>query len=505
MSIFLGIIVVAIVVTFLKSADPGIEMYTELNHLPKIDPDYNEIVIPPNIAPLNFIINEKGTEYYVDIHVKNSSSNPIKISTKTNKVIIPIKKWKNILSLNRGKELYVDIYLKNQLGEWKKFRSIKSKIAKERIDSHVAYRLINPGYVLWWEMGIYQRNIEDFDESVIFTNRLTKKNCMNCHSFCKNNPEIMMFHLRGPYSGTMVIKDGDVNKINTGTKYTMSAGVYPAWHPEENHIAFSINKIIQGFHAQQNKTIYVGDKASDIIIYNIQTNTITTSPKVSTRRMENLPNWSPEGKYLYFCSGPEWTDNKKYDELKYDLMRISYDVETNHWGKLDTILTAAETGKSISFPKISPDGKYILFCMSDHGYFTIHFTSSDLYMLDLKTRKYWKLAVNSEHVESYHSWSGNSRWFVFSSKRKDGLCSRLYFSYVDTIGNVYKPFLMPQKDPHFYDTYIKNYNIPELIDGPVAVSHWKLARTAHKMPIQAKFDSTVNIDALSGATKILKN
>jgi hypothetical protein len=134
MSIFLGIIVVAVLFTFLKSADPGIEMYTELNHLPKIDPDYNEIIIPPNIAPLNFIINEKGTEYYTDIHVKNSSSNPIKILTKTNKVIIPIKKWKNILSSNRGKELYIDIYLKNQFGEWKKFRSLENKIAKEEID-----------------------------------------------------------------------------------------------------------------------------------------------------------------------------------------------------------------------------------------------------------------------------------------------------------------------------------------------------------------------------------
>jgi len=143
--------------------------------------------------------------------------------------------------------------------------------------------------------------------------------------------------------------------------------------------------------------------------------------------------------------------------------------------------------------------------MSDYGYFTIHFKTSDLYMLDLRTRKYWKLAVNSEHVESYHSWSSNGRWFVFSSKRKDGLCSRLYFSYVDSNGNAYKPFLMPQKDPDFFKTFIKNYNIPELIDGPVTVSHWKLSRVAHEVPIQAEFDSTVNIDALSGATKIVKN
>jgi len=478
--------------------------YTEIDRLPKIEPDYASIVIPPNIAPLNFKIKEEGTEFYIDIYMNTKDNDHIRIKTKKNIVIIPIKKWKRLLSENRGRELYIDIYIKDQNNKWNKFRTIENKITKEEIDSHVAYRLINLGYVLWSEMGIYQRNVENFDESAIFTNRVTRQNCMNCHSFSNNNPEIMMFHMRGKYGGTMLVKNGNVNKVNTGTEYTMSAGVYPAWHPDGNHIAFSVNQVVQSFHAHRDKSIYVWDKASDLVVYDIQKNTITTSPKVSTKRTENLPNWSPDGKYLYFCSGPEWVSKDGYNVSKYDLMRISYDVETNHWGDVEPILTAAETGKSISFPKISPDGKHLLFCMSDYGYFSIHFPSSDLYMLDLAGKQYRKLNINSEHSESYHSWSSNSRWFVFASKRKDGLCSRLYFSYVDTLGNVYKPFLMPQKNPTFYDTYIMNYNVPELIDGPVTVSAWKLTQGAHKAPMHAKFDSTVNIDALSGATKIVK-
>ncbi len=487
-----------------NSANPITGGYTEIDRLPDIDPDYTGIVIPPNIAPLNFKINEEGSEFYIDIYMSTKDSDHIRIRTRKSIVMIPIKRWKDILSKNRGKELYIDIYMKDQNNRWNKFRRIENKITKEEIDSHVAYRLINPGYVLWWKMGIYQRNIENFDESAIFTNRGTNHNCMNCHSFCNNNPETMMFHMRGNYGGTMLLKDADVNKLNTATKYTMSAGVYPAWHPDGNHIAFSVNKIYQSFHAGKDKSIYVSDKASDLIVYDIQTNTITTSPKVSTKRMENLPNWSPDGKYLYFCSGPELTRDKKYNELKYDLMRISYDVETNQWGDVEPIITAKETGKSISFPRVSPDGKNLLFCMSDYGYFSIHFPSSDLYMLDLKTKKYRKLDINSDHSESFHSWSSNSRWFVFASKRKDRLCSRLYFSYVDSLGNVYKSFLMPQKDPTFYDIYIKNYNVPELINGPVTVSHWKLMQVAHKAPMNANFDSTVDVDALTGATKIVK-
>jgi len=501
--VFFGLILIILCLQNCANSIPG--DYTEIDRLPNIDPDYTGITIPPNIAPLNFKINEEGKEFYIDIYTDSKDGKRIRINAGKNIVMIPIKKWKAILSENRGKELYIDIYVKDQNNKWNQFRTIENKIAKEEIDSHVAYRLINLGYQLWRGMGIYQRNLENFDEHAIFTNRATGENCMNCHSFCNNNPQEMMFHMRADYGGTMLLKNGKVNKVNTGTKYTMSAGVYPAWHPDGNHIAFSVNKTAQSFHAGKDKSIYVWDQASDLVIYDIQKNTITTSPKVSTKRTENLPNWSPDGKYLYFCNGHEWLNKDKPNASKYDLMRISYDVETNHWGDVEPIITAKETGKSISFPRVSPDGKHILFCMSDNGYFSIHFPSSDLYMLDLKTKEYRKLDINSEHSESFHSWSSNSRWFVFASKRRDSLCSRLYFSYVDTLGNVYKPFLMPQKDPTFYDTYIMNYNVPELIDGPVTVSYWKLMKVAHKAPIDANFDSTVDIDALSGATKVVEH
>ena len=499
--IFLVVILTVFCLQNCSKAMP--EDYMEIARLPNIDPDYKNIVIPPNIAPLNFKINEEGKKFYIDIYTDSKDGKHIEIKSGNNIVTIPIKKWKTILSENQGKKIYIDIYIKDEESNWIKFRAIENKIAKEKIDSHIAYRLINLGYVLWREMGIYQRNLENFDESAIFKNRVTSENCMNCHSFATKNPGTMMFHMRGDYGGTMIVQNGRAKKINTSTDYTMSAGVYPAWHPDGNHIAFSVNQVVQQFHAQKDRSIFVWDKASDLVVYNTRTNTITTSPQVSTKRLENLPEWSPDGKYLYFCSAPEWGD-KEYYELKYDLMRIPLDVETNKWGDIEEVISSGETGKSVSFPKISPDGKYLLFCMSDYGYFSIHFPSSDLYLLDLKANNYRKLDINSKHSESFHSWSSNSRWFVFASKRKDKLCSRLYFSYVDSLGNVYKPFLMPQKDPSYHNTYIMNYNVPELIAGPVSVGRWDLIRAAHEEPLRVKFDSTVDIDALSGATKVLR-
>jgi len=105
-----------------------------------------------------------------------------------------------------------------------------------------------------------------------------------------------------------------------------------------------------------------------------------------------------------------------------------------------------------------------------------------LYLIDLKDAQktgqyhYRRLDINSDQSESWHSWSSNSRWLAFSSKRGRGVFTRSYFSYVDTKGNVYKPILMPQKDPAFYDSCLKTYTVPELVVEPVKTAREKLAR-----------------------------
>jgi len=205
-------------------------------------------------------------------------------------------------------------------------------------------------------------------------------------------------------------------------------------------------------------------------------------------RLETYPAWSPDGKYLYYCSAPIlWKDRdavppENYDKVKYDLRRIPYDVATNTWGESETVLSAAETGLSILLPRVSPDGRFLLFCMCRYGCFPVYQPSSDLYLMDLATRQYRKLAINSEFSESWHSWSGNSRWIAFSSKRQDGLFTRTYLSYVDEAGTVHKPFILPQRDPAHYDALLETYSMPELVKGPVRVSRARLARAARARP-----------------------
>ena len=145
-------------------------------------------------------------------------------------------------------------------------------------------------------------------------------------------------------------------------------------------------------------------------------------------------------------------------------MRIDFDEKSGKFGnKIDTILSANSLQQSVSFPKISPNGRYLLFCVSDYGTFPIWHNETDLRMLDLKTGGVDSLKqVNAWYSDSYHSWSSESRWFVFASKRDNGIYGKPYFSYIDNNGVASKPFVLPQKDPAYYDYTLISFNIPEL-------------------------------------------
>jgi hypothetical protein len=131
--------------------------------------------------------------------------------------------------------------------------------------------------------------------------------------------------------------------------------------------------------------------------------------------------------------------------------------------------------------------------MAEYGCFPIYQPTSDLYVMDIETGAYRKAPINSEYAEAWHSWSSNSRWIVFSSKRAGGVFTRILISHVDAYGQPSKPFLLPQKSPLFYDSCYYVYNMPELIAGSVSVDTKTLVR--------AVLGSTqINVDSVTGAT-----
>ena len=347
-----------------------------------IFPFYQGTVIPYNIAPLNFIICEEASRFTVRFAVAGKDS--FDVSCRSGKVYIPLRKWKKFLQTHRGEQMDVSIFVKKASG-WERYSPLKVAIANEPIDSWLAYRLIEPGYTGWSQLGIYQRCLENFDEEPVLLNRLTDGNCMNCHSFCRNDPQTMLFHLRQKHAGTIFVKDGQVSKVDTKSPEMISAGVYPRWHPGGRYVAFSVNKTTQQFHTTNRNKIEVYDEASDLILFDTQNNTITTDSLIcSSNYFETFPEWSPDGKYLYFCSAVARKMPQEYFLLRYDLVRIAFDASTGCFGnQIETILSSSDIGKSMTLARISPDGKYVVFCLSDYGCFPVWHHESDLYILNL--------------------------------------------------------------------------------------------------------------------------
>jgi len=363
-------------------------------------------------------------------------------------------------------------------------------------------------------IGIYQRDLTNFSEKPIVRGKGFRRpfdtssgGCVNCHCFCNNNPDKMVIAFRDSKFGfdELIAIDGKIKKI--GTKFG-----YPTWHPTGQMITYSINKVFQFFHSKRNEVRDVVDLDSALSYYDLKSQKVKTSSQFSSKeKLETFPSFSPDGKYLYYCCATteiKGNDQQRFDWLKknhkkirYDLMRISYDIKTDTWGQTEIVLSSIETGKSILLPRISPDGKFIIFCMCDYSSFSLYLKDSDLYIANLDQfnqtgkLKYSRLTCNSNWPESWHCWSSNNRWLVFSSKRFEGrLFTKLYICHIDENGNSSKPILLPQQDPSFYDSFIGFYGLAELIKKPVNISEKEIIAAVRS-------SEKINVDMpLTGAT-----
>ena len=471
--------------------------YTEVKEKADIYPSYTNITIPYNIAPLNFEYRmEDAKEFITELQCEDNT-----LVMKGKQTDWNLKQWHAYLDQCKGKTITVNTYARTE-GGWNKYAPTKWTVAQEPIDPYISYRIIAPSYVTYEELTLRQRNIENFDESIIYSNMLHQEGdngqCINCHSYKNYKTDQMQFHVRQFKGGTVMVNGDEVKKINLKTDSTLSAGVYPAWHPTHNLIAYSTNNTGQSFHTRNHNKIEVQDLASDLILYDVERNEVSHIEN-DTTQWEVFPAWAPDGKTLYYCSAYYQVTNYSmrdrdiidgYRRFHYNIYRKSFDPDTKTWGPSEMVLNADSLHRSATLPRISPDGRYLLFGMADYGCFHIWHKDADLYTIDLKTNKMRNLReINSNDVESYHSWSSNGRWILFTSRRDDGGYTRLYIAYFDSKGRPHKPFILPQRDPNFYADYYKSYNVPEYMLEPVTITPQEFARHIDKDALSATFKS----------------
>lgn len=465
---------------------------TDVEEAPALVPDYTDIVIPPNIAPMNFEIAVPGDEYVARV----SSPDGGEIVASGNPIQWNADDWHKLLEASKGKELKYEVYVRNGKA-WSRYRFV-NKVAEEDIDPYISYRLIEPSYMQYSAITLNQRDLTSFDESVIFNNASPcderRGQCMNCH-VPRNNykDKASQFHVRNTNGGTVIMAGDSVVKVNLKTDSTISAGVYPAWHPTLDLIAYSVNDTHQKFMDFGTHKIEVFDAKSDLILYDVKTNEVSNIA-ATPDLMETFPAWSPDGRKLYYsvASYPEGVtpDNIKanLDRIRYDIVARDFDPATRRFSEPDTVVSASIKGESALLPRVSPDGRYLLYCKAPYGTFHIWHRESDLWMKDLATGEERPLAnANSDDTESYHTWSSNGRWIVFSSRRDDGSYTRPYIAYVSSEGNDSKAFVVPQKSPQYYRDLMKSYNVPEFLVAPVLVSRQDILEQVMQEPKNASF------------------
>jgi len=453
---------------------------------PVIYPDYTELSIPVNIAPLNFRIDEKGDRYFVS--VKNSKGDELSVSSKDGIVLISENKWRELLSKTTDGSLTYSVFVERE-GVWMKYKDFTNKVISSPIDPFLYYRLLYPSFQKYKDIRIVQRSVESFDEHYVINNDAIDHNCANCHSFNQKNSKDFMIHIRGSKGGTYFLNDGELKRFNLKTKEMKRGAVYPRWHPSGKYVAFSSNRVVQHFHTISEKRIEVVDFASSLLLYDVKRNEIMDVPVNRNEiYMDTYPEWSPDGRYLYFCRADTINEQTfAYQDIKYNLYRVAFNPDGRKFGSAELIFDAAANGKSVSMPRVSPDGKSLVITYHDYGCFPIWHKEADLYSVNLDDFSAHKLNLNSNFTDSYHTWSSNGRWLVFSSKRGDGLTARPYISYIDKSGVSHKPFVLPQKDPEFYSRFVKTFNVPELSVTDVWFTPGELHKATGQEAIQAKW------------------
>lgn len=453
-----------IAIALILTACSGGRAYPESGSDPAMLPDYTDITIPVNIAPLNFRVEGAGA-----LRLTIEGNRQHRFKSGGSEMRFPMKKWKKMLQEEAGNTLRLTLtarYGKEKVS----FRPFTWEVSTDSIDRYLSYRLIEPAYEVWNVLSIEERDLESFCTRILADNRKTESACINCHTANRGGQvQTSFMHVRGAKGGTLYSRDGRMRKLNTATDSTAGAAVYGEISSDGRYGIFTTADIRPILHSGRSHKLEVFDASSDLILLDFEQGTVTDSPLVKgSGFQETFPCWSADGKTVYFCRAVSLPQPDNTFGMHYNLCSISFDPDAGRLGKdLKVVVDAAAIGKSISFPKCSPDGKYILMTVSDFGTFPIWHSETDLWLYEIATGKLSRLEeVNGKYSDSYHCWSSDGRWICWASKRDDRLYGKPYFAHVAPDGSVSKPFVLPQRDPEHYLMTLKSYNIPELYRFP---------------------------------------
>jgi tetratricopeptide (TPR) repeat protein len=340
-----------------------------------------------------------------------------------------------------------------------------------------------------WRM----RNVADAQSHVVMTGLHT---CANCHSFAANGKTLGL-DMDGPqndkglYALTPVAKEMTIGTDNmvSWSKFRGEEGVQlrVGFMSQVSPDGRFVVTTIRPPGADTSQFYYVSNfKDYRFLQVFYPTRGILAWYDRTTKKLQPLPGaedphyiqsnavWSPDGKYLVFsravAKDPYRPDGKMAAyandpleiQIQYDLYRIPFN--NGKGGTPEPIAGASENGMSNSFPKISPDGKWIVFVQAHNG--QLMRPDGKLYIVPATGGVAQRMTCNTPLMNSWHSFSPNGRWLVFSSKSRSPY-TQMFLTHIDMDGNDTPAILIENST-----AANRAANIPEFVNmAPSGIEH----------------------------------
>ena len=365
---------------------------------------------------------------------------------------------------------------------------VKIVISKDKVEDPIFYRTVTLPFsyavdhleTIKWRLGYVS------DELKPFTVLENLPVCGNCHSFSTDG-KIMGMDVdygndKGSYSIFEIEKEVKLtkDKIITWSDYKrgdgeQTFGLLSAVSPNGRYVISTLKdrSVFVKIDNLEYSQLFFPIKGI-LVFYDRETKKFKTLKGADDNKFVNSnPSWSPDGNYIVFARAkyyklPEIEKSKKAilpielaqdfvtrkKLIKYDLYRVPFNNGSG--GKAEPIAGASNNGKSNYFPKISPDGKWIIFTQANS--FMLLMPDSKLYIMPANGGKPRKMKCNLSNMNSWHSWSPNGKWVVFASKHF-GPYTQLFLTHIDENGNDSPPVLLEQFQ---FDNLAAN--IPEFLN-----------------------------------------